>query len=81
MMKLRLSEGEGLALDLIAQKWLPRGDRNSSSQTLKSSEAREIQKVKESVNRSIVSDFATPLTVARQAPLSMGFSRQEFWSG
>ena len=24
---------------------------------------------------------ATPLTVARQAPLSMGFSRQEYWSG
>ena len=25
--------------------------------------------------------FATPWTVARQAPLSMGFSRQESWSG
>ena len=25
--------------------------------------------------------FATPLTVAHQAPLSMGFSRQEHWSG
>ena len=24
--------------------------------------------------------FATPWTVARQAPLSMGFSRQEYWS-
>ena len=24
---------------------------------------------------------ATPCTVAHQAPLSMGFSRQEFWSG
>ena len=30
---------------------------------------------------SIVSDSATPWTVARQAPLSMGFSRQEYWSG
>ena len=30
---------------------------------------------------SIVSDcFATPWTVALQAPLSMGFSRQEYWS-
>ena len=29
-----------------------------------------------------VSDsFATPWTAARQAPLSMGFSRQEYWSG
>ena len=25
--------------------------------------------------------FATPWTVARQAPLSMGFSRQGYWSG
>ena len=34
-----------------------------------------------SVSRSVVSDSATPWTVARQAPLSMGFSRQECWSG
>ena len=27
------------------------------------------------------SDSATPWTVAHQAPLSMGFSRQEYWSG
>ena len=25
--------------------------------------------------------FATPLTAARRAPLSMGFSRQEPWRG
>ena len=25
--------------------------------------------------------FATPWTVARQAPVSMGFPRQEYWSG
>ena len=25
--------------------------------------------------------FATPWTVAYHAPLSMGFSRQEYWSG
>ena len=25
--------------------------------------------------------FATPWTVAHQAPLSMGFSGQEYWSG
>ena len=25
--------------------------------------------------------FATPWTVAHQAPLSMGFSQQEYWSG
>ena len=31
---------------------------------------------------SVVSDsFATPWTVARQVPLSMEFSGQEYWSG
>ena len=25
--------------------------------------------------------FATPWTITQQAPLSMGFSRQEYWSG
>ena len=30
---------------------------------------------------SVVSDSATPRTAAHQAPLSMGFSRQEHWSG
>ena len=30
---------------------------------------------------SLVQLFETPWTVACQAPLSMGFSRQEYWSG
>ena len=30
---------------------------------------------------SCVQLFVTPWTVAHQAPLSMGFSRQEYWSG
>ena len=28
-----------------------------------------------------MSDSVTPWAVAHQAPLSMGFSRQEYWSG
>ena len=33
-------------------------------------------------SRSVVSDsFATPWTVARWAPLSLSFPRQEYWSG
>ena len=36
----------------------------------------------ESISCSVLSDsFATPWTVARQAPLSVRFSRQESWSG
>ena len=30
---------------------------------------------------SCVDSFATPWSVARQVPLSIGFSRQEYWSG
>ena len=30
--------------------------------------------------QSVVSDSATPWTIACQAPLSMGFSRLEYWS-
>ena len=30
---------------------------------------------------SVVSDFVTPWSEARQAPLSIGFPRQEYWSG
>ena len=34
------------------------------------------------VSRSVVSDSVRPpWTVAHQCPLSMGFSRQEYWSG
>ena len=31
--------------------------------------------------QSCVQLFVTPWTVAHRAPLSMGFSRQEYWSG
>ena len=35
-----------------------------------------------SFSRYIMSDpFAAPWTEARQAPLSMGFPRQEYWHG
>ena len=34
-----------------------------------------------SFSRSVMSNSVTSWTAARQAPLSMGFSRQEYWSG
>ena len=33
------------------------------------------------VRAQLCPTFVTPWTVARQAPLSMGFPRQEYWSG
>ena len=42
----------------------------------------QCMKVKsESESLSRVQLFATPRTAAHQAPLPMGFSRQEYWSG
>ena len=40
-----------------------------------------LKKVKEVKSLSRVRLFATPWTVACQASTSMGFSRQEYWSG
>ena len=42
---------------------------------------RQVTKWKWKWSCSVVSDSATSWSVAYQAPLSMGFSRQEFWSG
>ena len=35
----------------------------------------------ESVSRLAMSDSATPWAIARQAPLTMEFPGQEYWSG
>ena len=51
-------------------------------QLLQSSQEQTTLPVKvkvKSVSRVLL--FATPWTVAYQAPPSMGFSRQEYWSG
>ena len=40
-----------------------------------------VKKVKKVKSLSRVQLFATPWTVAHQAPPPMGFSRQEYWSG
>ena len=39
------------------------------------------KKLSSSVSRSVMSDSETPWTVACQAPLSLGFPRQEYWYG
>ena len=40
-----------------------------------------LEKWKKHQSLSRVQLFTTPLTVAHQAPLSMGFPRQDYWSG
>ena len=41
----------------------------------------QCMKVKSESESEVVSDSVTPWTAAHQAPPSMGFSRQEYWSG
>ena len=40
-----------------------------------------LQCMKEKSESEVVSDSVTPWIAAQQAPPSMGFSRQEYWSG
>ena len=50
--------------------------------TLEQMQKLELKEIKVNVKSlSRVQHSATPWTVAHQAPLSMGFSRQEYWSG
>ena len=41
----------------------------------------EVKALDSTVSYSVRSDFVTSWTTALQAPQSMGFSRQEYWSG
>ena len=43
--------------------------------------AEKYYKESESVSHSVISNSVTPWTAALQAPLSMEFSRQEYYSG
>ena len=53
----------------------------SKSRPEVSCDLRKLSLVSEVKSLSRVRLFATPWTVAHQAPPSMGFSRQEYWSG
>ena len=65
-----------------AQEWVPKKEKQAGPGKARSLFSSFRLGERESVSRSVVSDsFATSWTVARQAPLSMGFSRQEYWSG
>ena len=54
-------------------------DHNGKKLEIKTEEKLENSQVSQS--HSVMSDFVTPWTVAHQAPLSMEFSRPEYWSG
>ena len=65
---------------------ISRKDKNSNSKNyihpnVHSSTVYNNQDMRACSVTSVVSDSETPWTMARQAPLSMGFSRPEYWSG
>ena len=65
----------------ITQQWPKDWKRSVFIPIPKKGNAKECSKWKWKWSRSVVSNSATSWTVAYQAPPSMGFSRQEYWSG
>ena len=61
------------------QPWPQDRKRQFSFQSQRREMPKNVQKSVKSLSR--VQLFATPWTVAYQVPPSMGFSRQEYWSG
>ena len=56
-------------------------DQSETTQSQRWIACPKLMEVKWSESRSVVSDSAAPWTVAHQAPLSVEFCRQEYWSG
>ena len=63
----------------ISDRFPDTADATLKIHTLRTTALINISIVVQSI--SLVQLFMTPRTVARQPPLSMGFSRQEHWSG
>ena len=61
------------AVHRVAQSWTRLKQLNSSTHIYYTES--------ESVSHSVMSDSAIAQTIASQAPLSMEFSRQEYWNG
>ena len=57
-----------------------RTELDTTEATLAAAATALIIKINVEWSRSVMSDSATPWTTAYQAPPSMGFSRQEYWS-
>ena len=74
-----LKPGTRLPWAVASLQWEEAGRRGSSLQKIYCFGLRPVPPSDKSLSR--VRLFATPQTVAHQVPLSMGFSRQKYWSG
>ena len=69
------------AIIIFNQVILILSNKNQSQLTQLLSEKSKRQSLCAMLSRSVTFDSVTPWTVAHQVPLSVGFSRQEYWSG
>ena len=67
-----------LSSKIFCISWLPWSGWISQRKSLL---AAEMKQARVCVSCLVMSNSATPWTVAHQTPLSLGFSRQEYWSG
>ena len=74
------SQCRGPGFNIWLGNWIPHASTKSSRAATKDLACLNQDLVKVKL-LSCVQLFATPWTVAYQAPLSMRFSRQEYWSG
>ena len=78
-------------LNLVASKWLrtspflpgeSHGERSLVGYSPRGRKESDMMKQLSTIKRwSCSIDFATPWTIACQVPLTLGFFRQEYWSG
>ena len=66
---------------LVPEDFIGSHTRPAPPTTYFTRERKNFYKVQDSHGCLLVTKFVTVWTVAHQAPLSMGFSRQEYWSG
>ena len=78
---VELKDKESKAPGDAQRSWLVKKNKGMMTLWLRSQSTHIHIHVSEVKSLSCVRLFATPWTVAHQAPPSMGFSRQEYWSG
>ena len=76
MVLMNLPAGKTRGADIREQTY--RWGRRKGVSSESSTDVFTLRMCAQSLNMPV---FVTPWTVAHQAPLPMGFSRQEYWSG
>ena len=85
LMRVKESEKAGLKLNIQKAKIMTSGPMTScqiDGETIETvTDFIFLARILESDSHSVMPDSVNPWTAAHQVPLSMGFSRQEYWNG